>query len=58
MSLRYFKFEAEGDVVYAQGPDENSAYQVLTSKIGPVPRKELTITEVQKSDIPEGTDIL
>ena len=56
--IRYFKAEAHGDVVYIAAGDENSAFQVLTSKFGPIPRREVVFTQVDKADIPEGSDIL
>lgn len=56
--IRYFKTQHGEDVVYIASGDENGAVQVLTAKFGPIERKQLTITQVSKADIPEGSDIL
>lgn len=58
MSMKIYKFEAEGDTLYVSGSDENSARDVFNRKIGPVPRELLTITEVAKENVPTDTEIL
>lgn len=57
---RFFKLEAEGDVVYAEAVDADDAFGQLQSAVSddsdPLPRSIVTITEVEA--IPEGAPVV
>jgi hypothetical protein len=46
MRKQIFKAEAEGDTVYLEAENSTEAYNVLVSKLGPIPRSMVTFTEV------------
>ena len=53
---KIFKVEAQGDTLYIQAPTKEDAHLQLTEKIGPIPERLLTWTEVTK--LPKGEEFL
>jgi len=51
-----WKCEAEGDTVYVEADDEGAAYDALTSKLGPIPRRMLKLKQVDT--VPKGEELL
>jgi hypothetical protein len=56
MTMKIFKCEAEGDVVYVQAKNLWTAQDRFTSFMGEVPSGLLTWTEVDK--LPKGEEFL
>ena len=53
---KIFKVKAQGDTLYIQAPTKEDAHLQLTEKIGPIPERFLTWTEVEK--LPKGEELL
>lgn len=56
LKMKFFKVEAENDVMYFKAPDLNAAIEKFYNICGDVPDLLLTWTEV--SEIPDGEEIL
>jgi hypothetical protein len=53
---KIFKVKAQGDTFYIQAPTKEDAHLQLTEKIGTIPERLLTWTEVTK--LPKGEEFL
>ena len=53
---KIFKVEAQGDTLYIQAPTKEDAHLQLTEKIGSIPERLLTWSEVKK--LPKGEEFL
>ena len=56
ITMKIFKAEAEGDVVYIEAGDLDDAKKQFRAKVGDVPESMLTFTEV--SELPQGEEFL
>lgn len=56
ITLKIWKIEAEGDVVYVEAQDRSHAIAVLDQKVGRIPRHLITLEEVPV--LPEGEELL